>query len=323
MCLHKERKYSFDLYSYDVCFLGHQEPPTSLIYILFSCLVVETKFVGWTTCTDWTNSRCTGPKCKPQNTFTNISLFSEVEGERPVGRSWSTFTLLPSQRIILMQGGFSNNDQPLDDVWHLDLVDFYDLEKCRNGTATVRWICIRPPTAPDEPNNEEDAEIAENPGPINQYRRFWHTANLMSEAVLVYGGMYICQQCLNWSIDIRFLFVRTKFICITNPTKWRTSLMNKWTTVCMRCCFDGPISTGWSFCQRTIFTCEITIFFCFEHTHDALNLYISATLNLFPWLSLPVGSMLYLRPLRMSRGFPLLFVPKESSVKYLKFKFKD
>lgn len=100
-----------------------------------------------------------------------------------------------------MQGGFSNNDEPLDDVWHLDLSDYYDLEKCRNGTATVRWICIRSPTPPPEPNNAEDAEPTENPEPINPYRRFWHTANLMSDAVLVYGGMNqnptISGPCLN------------------------------------------------------------------------------------------------------------------------------
>ncbi|KAI6182081.1 Kelch domain-containing protein 2-like [Aphelenchoides bicaudatus] len=122
----------------------------------------------------------------------------EVEGEKPSGRSWSTFTLLPKQRVILMQGGFSNEDQPLDDAWHLDLSDFYDLQKCRDGTATVRWICIRPPTAPPEPNNEESNESEED---VNPYRRFWHTANLMSEAVLVYGGMNqnptISGPCLN------------------------------------------------------------------------------------------------------------------------------
>lgn len=126
----------------------------------------------------------------------------EVEGDKPTGRSWLTFTFVPDKHFILVQGGFSNENQPLDDVWHLDLSEFYDLKKCETGTASVKWTQIRSPTpvvAPtDDDSSNTEAPLSED---VAAYRRFWHTANLISDAILVYGGMNqnpsISGPCLN------------------------------------------------------------------------------------------------------------------------------
>jgi hypothetical protein len=95
-----------------------------------------------------------------------------------------------------MQGGYSNEDKPLDDIWHLDLSDYYDLGKCRNGTANVKWICIRKSSTQNR--EEESMEVDES---ISPHRRFWHTANLLSDAIISYGGMNqnptISGPCLN------------------------------------------------------------------------------------------------------------------------------
>jgi hypothetical protein len=98
-----------------------------------------------------------------------------------------------------MQGGFSNNDCPLDDVWHLDLSEYYDIEKCRLKSACAKWICIREMTPVINHDNGNEEVIIED---ISPYRRFWHTANLVSdEAILSYGGMNqnpcITGPCLN------------------------------------------------------------------------------------------------------------------------------
>lgn len=127
----------------------------------------------------------------------NYFLFSDVEGELPVGRSWSTFTLLPDQKLIVMHGGYSNEDHPLEDVWHLDLSEYYEEDKCGNGAAKAKWVCIRKTTINFHVNDDDEESVQH----ISPYRRFWHTGNLISNTILSYGGMNqnptISGPCLN------------------------------------------------------------------------------------------------------------------------------
>jgi hypothetical protein len=112
-------------------------------------------------------------------------LFSEVD-EAPIPRSWCTFTAIPNKKAIVLQGGYSKQDSPLDDKWILDFSNLY-----KKGTGGVKWNCIRHPTIPD-PNGNTIEEDSYSP-----FRRLWHTANAVNsvssrgdaEAILVYGGL--------------------------------------------------------------------------------------------------------------------------------------
>lgn len=89
------------------------------------------------------------------------------------GRSWCTFTLLDKEKKILCYGGLSSRGEPLNELWHLDIHEFYwahergaSSENCR-----VQWQLI-------DPCNHELPP------------RLWHcTALIDNEAILVYGGM--------------------------------------------------------------------------------------------------------------------------------------
>lgn len=83
----------------------------------------------------------------------------------------------------------------MDDIWHLDLSELYDTEKCCNKNAQVKWICIRQPTTTNNSidqngnNVNGEMEIEEAVESNNPFRRFWHTSNLVSDAIIIYGGM--------------------------------------------------------------------------------------------------------------------------------------
>ncbi|KAI6221310.1 KDEL motif-containing protein 1 [Aphelenchoides fujianensis] len=88
----------------------------------------------------------------------------------PVRRSWCTFTPVLERKLIVMQGGYSNNDEPLGDVWHLDLSEMYEKQKIRDGTARPRWTCVREtdPVVPVDPNDTSESPPAE----VSPYLRF-------------------------------------------------------------------------------------------------------------------------------------------------------
>ncbi|KAI6179682.1 Kelch domain-containing protein 1 [Aphelenchoides besseyi] len=132
------------------------------------------------------------------NMFTMFWTRIELD-YKPVGRSWCTFTPLLDRKMIVMQGGISTNEEPLGDVWNLDLTDLHDKEKIRNGTSRPQWKCVREtdPIQLVDPNDTSPPTIQ-----ISPFRRFWHTAVRASEdSIIVYGGMSSSPQmaapCLN------------------------------------------------------------------------------------------------------------------------------
>ncbi|KAI6203798.1 hypothetical protein M3Y94_00597900 [Aphelenchoides besseyi] len=132
------------------------------------------------------------------NMFTMFWTRIELD-YKPVGRSWCTFTPLLDRKMIVMQGGISTNEEPLGDVWNLDLTDLHDKEKIHNGSARPQWKCVREtdPIQLVDPNDTNPTTIQ-----ISPFRRFWHTAVRASEdSIIVYGGMSSSPQmaapCLN------------------------------------------------------------------------------------------------------------------------------
>lgn len=101
-----------------------------------------------------------------------------------------------------MFGGFSVNEHPLNDVWHLDISKCYDSGKEKK--IDVSWKCVRKDRIVKEP--EIPSGLHNPPVPPSPYQRFWHTANYVSStiggaAMLVYGGMFlnpsVSSPCLN------------------------------------------------------------------------------------------------------------------------------
>ncbi|KAK7490243.1 hypothetical protein BaRGS_00018588 [Batillaria attramentaria] len=75
-------------------------------------------------------------------------------GPLPEGRSWHTMSDIGDNRLLLF-GGFSQDQRPLDDVWLLDM-------------AHLQWTLL---------------------SPGNGHPRLWHTASVTSSGtVLVFGG---------------------------------------------------------------------------------------------------------------------------------------
>jgi N-acetylneuraminic acid mutarotase len=107
--------------------------------------------------------------------WTNIDM-----SPAPIGRSWSSFTYIPSSKKVILYGGFSSDGNALSDFWDLDLKAYFDKETKTDSTIRPRPVWIE--------------QSAFQP-------RLWHGACLIErkvgastskgkdEAVLFYGGM--------------------------------------------------------------------------------------------------------------------------------------
>ncbi|KAH9507206.1 Kelch domain-containing protein 2 [Bulinus truncatus] len=101
------------------------------------------------------------------------------KGNQPIGRSWHSMTAISHSELIIY-GGFSNDNEPLDDMWLLDVDCF-----C--------WTLVKPSTG---------------------HPRLWHSACMnMHGEVLIFGGC-----CSNILLDREIMVTSDQVIVLrTSP----------------------------------------------------------------------------------------------------------